>query len=177
MYRLNTLLKLDRKIYHTNDLAILWNISNKNTLYTIIKRYIQKGILISIYKGLYSTVPLSQLNPFDLGRAIIHRYAYVSTESVLAEHGAISQAVYTHTFASDRAKKVTVGPLSFLFRKLNDIYLNNPTGITNQDGVLKASLERAVADMLYFDPTYHIDIRDRIDWKKVKHIQKEVGYT
>ena len=169
-------MKLDRKIYHTNDLAILWNITNKNTLYTTIKRYVQKGILIPIYKGLYATIPLSQLNPFDLGRAIIHRYTYVSTESVLAGHGVISQATYAHTFVSDRAKKVTIGNVSFLFRKLKDEHLSNPTGITNQNGIFTASLERAVADMLYFDPTYHIDLRDRIDWKKVKYIQKKVGY-
>jgi len=176
MYRLNKLLKLDRKIYHTNDLGILWDITNKNTLYTTIKRYVQKGILIPIYKGLYTTVPLSNLHPFDLGRAIIHRYAYVSTESVLSEHGVISQATYAHTFVSDIAKKITVGTVSFLFRKVKSEFLNNPIGITNQDGRFIASLERATADMLYFDPTYHIDLRDRIDWKKVKQIQKEVGY-
>jgi len=44
MYRINELIKLDRKIFHSNDLAIAWGISNKNTLYTTIKRYVQKGI-------------------------------------------------------------------------------------------------------------------------------------
>src|SRR4030067_734430 len=100
MYRLSELIKSDRKIYHSNDLAILWDISNRNTLYTTIKRYIARGVLIPIYKGLYSTVPLSQLNPLDLGNAAPHQYTSLSTESVLAQAGVISQATYAHTFVS-----------------------------------------------------------------------------
>ena len=176
MYRLNELIKLDRKIYHSNDLAILWNISNKNTLYTTIKRYVQKGVLIPIYKGLYSTVPLQQLNPLELGKAIIHRYTYLSTESVLANAGIISQTTYAYTFVSSLTKKVTVGSMSFRFRKLKDEYLYNPTGIVNQSGIFVATTERAVADMLYFNPRHHFDFLENIDFEKVKRIQKEVGY-
>ena len=116
MYRLNELIKSDRKTYHSNDLAVLWSISNKNTLYTTIKRYVQKGILIPIYKGLYSTVPILELDPLELGRAVIHRYTYLTTESVLAQAGIIYQATYAYTFVSSLSKKVIVGPFSFLFR-------------------------------------------------------------
>ena len=176
MYRLNELIKVDRKIYHSNDLALLWDITNKNTLYTTVKRYVQKGVLLPIYKGLYSTVPLSQLDPLELGKAIIHRYTYLSTESVLAQAGVIAQATYAYTFVSNQSKKVSVGTLSFLFRQLKEEYLNNPIGILNQNGVFVASTERAAADMLYFNPKYHFDVPESIDFKKVKFIQKEVGY-
>ena len=67
--------------------------------------------------------------------------------------------------------------MSFLFRQLKDEYLINPTGVVNQNGVFVATTERAVADMLYFNPRYHFDVPERIDWKKVKFIQKEVGYS
>jgi hypothetical protein len=176
MYRLNELIKSDRNVYHSNDLAILWNISNKNTLYTTIKRYVQKGVLIPIYKGLYSTVPVSELDPLELGRAVIHRYTYLTTESVLAQAGIISQATYAHTFVSSLSKKITVGDFSFLFRKLKDEFLFNPTGIINKDGNFVATTERAVADMLYFNPKYHFDFSESIDFKKVKRIQKKIGY-
>lgn len=176
MYRLSELIKLDRKIYHSNDLAILWDITNKNTLYTTIKRYVQKGVLIPVYKGLYSTVPLTQLNPLELGKAIIHRYTYLSTESVLAQAGVISQAIYMYTFVSNLPKKVSVGSMSFLFRQLKEEYLNNSAGVINQNGIFIATTERAVADMLYFNPKYHFDVPGNIDFEKVKIIQKEVGY-
>jgi len=176
MYRISELIRIDHKIYHSNDLALLWGITNKNTLYTTIKRYIKKGVLVPIYKGLYSTVPISQLDPLELGKAIIHRYTYLTTESVLASAGVISQVTYAYTFASDLSKRVSVGPLSFLFRQLKDEYLYNPTGVENRNGVFVATLERAVADMLYFNPKYYFDVRDSIDFEKVKFIQKEVGY-
>jgi predicted transcriptional regulator of viral defense system len=176
MYRISELIKVDRKIYHTNDLALLWNITNKNTLYTTIKRYVQKGVLVPIYKGLYSTIPLSQVDPLELGKAIIHRYTYLSTESVLAAAGVISHVTYAYTFVSDITKSVSVGSDSFLFRQLKDEYLYNPTGIENRNGVFVATLERAAADMLYYNPKYHFDIRESIDFKKVNAIQKEVGY-
>lgn len=176
MYRISELIKLDHKIYHSNDLAILWGITNKNTLYTTIKRYVQKGVLIPIYKGLYSTVPLPQLDPLELGKAIIHRYTYLSTESVLSQAGVITQLTYVYTFVSDMSIKVMVGSMSFLFRQLKDEYLNSPSGVLNQNGVFVATVERAVADMLYFNPKYHFDVPNSVDWDKVKFIQKEVGF-
>lgn len=176
MYRINELLKLDRKLYHTNDLAILWGIANKHNLYMTITRYIDRGVLFPVYKGLYSTVPLTQLNPLELGKAIIHRYTYLSTESVLSQAGIIAQAVYDYTFVADQSKRVAVGQWSFRFRKLKDNYLYHPAGIVNQNGILIASIERAVADMLYFNPKYHFDIPQNIDFNKVKSLQKEIGY-
>jgi len=173
---MNKLLQIDRKIFHTGDLAMLWDISNKNTLYTTIKRYVQKGILKPVYRGLYATLPLPQLDPLELGKAIIHRYTYLSTESVLVQAGVIFQATYAYTFVSDLPKKVTLGSLSFLFRQLKPEYLNNPAGVLDQSGNFVASTARAVADMLYFNPSYHFDVPQGIDFKKVASIQKEVGY-
>ncbi len=176
MYRINKLIKTDSNIYHTNDLAILWNMANKNTLYTTIKRYVKNGVLIPIYKGLYSTVPISQLDPLKLGKAVIHRYTYLTTESVLGQAGIISQATYAFTFVSSLSKKVKVGNYSFLFRKLKDGFLYNPTGIENKNGNFVATTERAVADLLYYNPKYHFDFSESIDFDKVKRMQKEIGY-
>jgi hypothetical protein len=50
-------------------------------------------------------------------------------------------------------------------------------GIEKRGDVYVATLERAVSDMLYFDPKYTFDVKKQIDWKKVKQIQKEVGYV
>lgn len=141
-----------------------------------ITRYIDKDILFPVYKGLYSTVPLASLNPLELGQAIIHRYTYLTTESVLSQAGIISQRVYDYTFASDQSKRVSVGEWSFRFRKLKDDYLLNPVGIIRQNGIFVAIVERAVADMLYFNPKYSFDIPQGVDFDKVKSIQKEIGY-
>jgi len=176
MYRISELIQLNRKLFHTNDLAILWGMANKNNLYMTITRYVDKGVLFPIYKGLYATVPVSALDPLELGVAIIHRYTYLTTESVLAHAGAISQRVYDYTFAADRSKRAAVGEWSFRFRKLKDEYLYHPAGVVNQNGILIASAERAAADMLYFNPKYHFDVPENIGFDEVKSLQLEIGY-
>ena len=176
MYRISELNQLDRKIFHTNDLAILWKINNRHNLYMTISRYIDKGVLFPIQKGLYASVPLTFLNPHELGQAIIHRYTYLSTESILAQAGIIFQTVYEYTFVSDISKHVSAGSWSFRYRQLKVDYLYNPAGVIKQDEVFAASTERAVADMLYYNPKYHFDIPESIDFDKVKAIQQEIGY-
>jgi hypothetical protein len=176
MYRISELLQLDRKLFHTNDLAVLWGIANRHNLYVTISRYVDRGILFPIFKGLYSTVPLSSLDPLELGVAIIHRYTYLTTETVLSRAGIISQRVYDYTFVADRSKRVSVGQYSFRFRKLKEDYLYNPVGIEKRNGVFIASTVRAVADMLYYNPKYHFDVPENIDFDKVRSVQKEIGY-
>jgi predicted transcriptional regulator of viral defense system len=176
MYRLSELLQVDRKIFHTNDLAVLWGITNRHTLYMTISRYMDRGVLFPIYKGLYSTVPVSDLDPLELGRSIIHGYTYLTTESILSQAGIISQTVYDYTFVADRSKRVSAGPWSFRFRQLKDAFLHHPAGIVDKNGIFIASTERAVADMLYFDPKYHFDVPESIDFEKVRSLQKEIGY-
>jgi hypothetical protein len=45
MYRLSELIQLDRKLFHTADLADIWGIDDRNTQYMTITRYIDRGIL------------------------------------------------------------------------------------------------------------------------------------
>jgi predicted transcriptional regulator of viral defense system len=163
-----------RNLYHTQDLAVLWDIDNKNTLYTTIKRYSDKGILNKIYKGFYATKPIRKINPVRLGLSAIHRFGYLSTESVLVEAGIIFQDIKYITLVSGISKKFEVGGHNFIVRKMKDIYLFNETGIENVNGVRKALAERAIADMLYFNPNYHFDAKESINWDKVKKIQKQV---
>jgi hypothetical protein len=176
MYRIKELLQLDRKLYHTNDLAVLWGIKNRQTLYMTITRYIDAGVLYPVYKGLYATLPIVALDPLELGVAIIHRYTYLTTESVLVKAGVISQVIYDYTFVADRSRRVFVGQWAFRFRMLKDEYLYHPAGIASQEGILTASTERAAADLLYFNPKAHFDLPDLIDFTKVRAIQEEIGY-
>lgn len=175
--KLNILLKQAQKLFHTNDLAVLWQVHNRNSLYTAISRYAQKGVLYPVQKGLYSTVPITELDVVQLGVHLLHRYAYLSTESVLTQVGIISQITYPTTFVSDISQKLKIGDNEYLVRMLQPKFLYNTSGIADRgDGVLVASVERAIADMRYFQPNYYFDNESQIDWEKVKQLQKEVGY-
>jgi hypothetical protein len=170
--KIKSLLRDGKALYHTQDLAVLWGINNPNTLYTVIKRYIKRGVLIKIYKGFYSTKSISEIDPIYLGLSALHRYSYLSTESVLFKKGIIFQEVKYVTLVSDLSKEFKVGDHRFLVRKMKPEYLYNNIGIIEK----KASVERAVADMLYFSPDYHFDAKKLIDWQKVKEIKKAIDY-
>lgn len=177
MYKIDALLKQNQKIFHTRDLAILWGVENANTLYTTIKRYVGRGILIPIQKGLYATVPFDQLNPYAVGLAAIHTYAYVSCETVLVAAGIMFQAGEAMTFVSSVSKRFILAGHEYLVRTMADRLLYNDAGVERKNGFLAATPPRAVADMLYFNPRIHFDNPEAIDWKTVRAIQKEVGFV
>ncbi len=174
--KLNLLLESPQSLFHTKDLVLLWGIKNKNTLYTSIKRYIKRGVLISIHKGFYSKLPLNQLDPIKLGISFLHSFAYLSTETILTHHGIISQSIPHISLISDRSKRFKINNNHYISRQMQDKFLFNDRGIIKKDGIGQATIERAVADMLYYNPHYHFDAPNLINWKKVKEIQKIIGF-
>lgn len=174
--KIDLLLKQDKNLFHTPDLGLIWGVSNKNTLYTTIKRYVKKGILISVHKGFYSTKSLEKIDPIALGIGFLHQYAYLSTESVLVEAGVINQEINYLTLVSAVSKKFVLGGNAYLVRKMQDRFLYQTIGMEEGGGYKKASLEKAVVDLLYFNPHYHFDNKNLVDWQKVKFIQKKVGF-
>lgn len=174
--RIVLLARQKNTIFHTKDLGVLWAIRNPNTLYTLLKRYTQKKLLFRIFKGLYSLLPIEKTDPFLLGLRAVHDYGYISTETVLAEQGIIPQFTHAITIMSSKSMKFTIGKHHFISRQLKTEFLLNPVGIQEKEGVKIATPERAVADLLYFNPKSPLDGSEMIDFKKIKTIQKEIGY-
>lgn len=168
--------RLGESVFHTQDLASLWQIKNSNTLYTLIKRYKKRGLLFGVYKGFYSLKPVDQIDQTMLGIKALHNFAYVSTETVLVQAGIIQQNIHDITFISSQSKKFSIGDNHYRSRKLKDLYLFQPAGIIDERGIKIATVERAIADLLYFNPKAYFDGEKLIDWQKVKNIQKEIGY-
>ncbi len=174
--RFSQLAKLGFLVFHASDLANLWQINNPRNLHMTLKRYADKGLLVRIYRGLYSLKPVEQLHPLLVGLKALHRMAYVSTETILAEAGIIQQKINQITLASPVSRKFSVGQNNFYSRKLADKFLYNEIGMVEKNGIKKATAERAVADLLYFNPGAYFDAENLVDWEKVKAVQKAVGY-
>ncbi|MDA1208667.1 MAG: hypothetical protein O2904_01395 [bacterium] len=161
-------------LFHTHDIAKLWNIDNENTLWTTLRRYCQQGLLYRLHRGLYSLMPTNNVSAEKIGAASLHEYCYLSTETVLARHGIILQQIKAITFVSTLSKKWQLSGHAFISRQLHPGHLHNTKGVTLHDGIYTASPERAIADLLYFNPKYHFDAP--IDWSAVHAIQTHVGY-
>lgn len=164
-------------VFHVSDLANLWNISNSNTLYTTLKRYTQAGLIHRIQKGMYSLIPPDDLDPLLLGVKAVHKYAYISTETVLFREGIINQKPKSVTIISSISKKFSIAGNFYISRQLNDRYLFNPEGIYKIDKIQTASVERAAADLLYFNPEAYFDAVNLMNWERISEIQKSLGYS
>ena len=175
--RFAQLAKIGEIVFHTDDLANLWRITNKNTLYTTIKRYVGRGLLFRIHKGFYAIKQPREIDPYLLGVKALHGYAYVSCETVLREQGIIQQELHAITLVSGETKRFSIAGNNYYSRKLTDTFLYQQNGITAADnGVRKASAERAIADLLYFNPHAYFDAEKLIDWEKVQALQKDIEY-
>lgn len=174
--RIAMLARQKSPIFHTQDLARLWNIENRNTLYTMLKRYTQRGLLFRVYKGLYSFIPIEKIDPLLLGIKALHGYAYVSTETVLVREGIITQVIYSYTLIGSHSRHFQVGSYHFKSRKLKDEYLYNSSGIMEANGILMATPERAIADLLYFNPKAYFDGMKVVNFDEIRRLQKEIGY-
>jgi predicted transcriptional regulator of viral defense system len=175
-YYQKALLEHDQHVFRTADLAVLWGISNKNTLRTTIKRYMQRGILYPIMRGLYSTRSLNKLHPYELGCAIAGSYSYVSTETVLSHEGIINQIPHAITLIGKKKKDVTIAGQRFAVRVFAEKFLVQRVGIHETPTYSIASLERAVADMLHIRSTYYFDNMVSFDQKKVDEMIVKIGY-
>jgi predicted transcriptional regulator of viral defense system len=174
--RFQRIAQLNEKVFHIDDLARIWQISSTNTLRVTIHRYIKKGWLFRIYRGFYSIVPFKKLDPLFLGVKALHQFAYVSTESILFEAGIIMQIPSRITLVSSESRQFTIGNYEYQSRKLQDRFLFNSLGINDSNEFKKAGIERAIADLIYYNSKYYFDNFSIIDWKKVNELQENIGY-
>lgn len=172
--RIALLAGAEQPLFHTGDLAILLGIRNANTLRVTLHRLVRHKILHRVHRGLVSILPPQTIDPALLGSACLHCYAYLTTETVLRDEGVILQSMQALTFASGVSRRFACAGHHFVSRRLHPRFLHNQEGIVRTDGVYRATLERAIADMLYFNPLYHFD--RPVDWEKVRQLQEKIGY-
>ena len=177
MDKYEIILKQDKKTFHASDLALLWGISNKSTLNVTLKRFVDRGILKRIHKGFYATIDIKDLNPLDLGFSYLNTYGYLSLETILVREGIIFQDIKYITFVSSKSDTFELNKTMYKSRQLKDTYLNNTIGVIKVGNHFEATVERAVADILYYNPKYYFDNPASIDFDKVKFMQKEIGYV
>lgn len=116
-----------------------------------VKRFLAKGYLTHVRRGLYCLTEKTKLNPFELAQ-YIYGPSYISLESALSYHGLIPEAVYTTTSVSTkRAKefKTPLGVFSYQPLPLANFYME-VSRITENDSVFyMAKPWKAICDYVY----------------------------
>jgi len=168
---------LEDTLFHSGDLANLWDIQKPDTLHTTLSRYVKQGILHRVYKGFYSIKAIDSIHPWLIGLKAIHEHAYISTETILYAAGVINQKPSCVTLVSGKSMRFRIGAVMYYSRRMTDAFLYNPAGIEVKEGIRRASIERAVADLLYYNPRVYIDNPALYDQDKLVELQGDIGFT
>ncbi len=145
--KLNVLHMSGKTVFTVSDLAILWNIVNKNVLRVTIARAKGYGYLESIRRGMYRLIG-KDVNKLELAGKL-KKNSYISFETVLAHQGVINQWYEAITSASDRKLEVVNEYGEFTYRRLPERVVSNMSGIVNKRIYRIATVERAICDYFY----------------------------
>ncbi len=161
---LTTLLRSNRTIFSTLDIAMLWQEESSSKTRVRLHYYVKQGSLIQLRRGLYAKN--TEYNKFELATKIFTP-SYLSFETILAREGIIFQYSTDITVASYLSRGATVGDQNYLYKKMKDSVLMNPAGIIQEEYASIATKERAVLDTLYSNREYHFDNTRSLDWNEV----------
>ena len=164
---LNILLRSNKTIFSTKEIALLWNEENSAAVRNRLNDYVKNGKLIRLRRGLYSKD--KNYDKFELA-VNIYTPSYISFETVLYKAGAIFQYYNSIFVASYLTRDVNVDNQKYSYRKIKDTILTNQSGIKRNNNYYIASPERAFLDVVYLNKGYHFDNLSPIEWDKVFEI-------
>jgi predicted transcriptional regulator of viral defense system len=170
MTKIEILLKSPQKVFTVDDLAVLWQVSDRRKLAEVIKYYIRVKRLYKAFQGVYT---LDQ-NYSELELAVnVFPPAYISYITALGIHG-ISFQYYEDIHVMATASKTVQLPSGkrIVFHQLKDQILFDETGLQRQENYLIASPERTICDTLYLQPTYVFDNLRSIDINTLQKVVK-----
>lgn len=144
-------------VFTIQDAATVWKIKNRQTLRMLLARYVKRGTLYRAWRGLYSIIDPKEVDPLLLGIKVLHRYSYISCETVLFNAGLINQRPTEITMISDVSKRFSLLGHHYRSRKMKNEILYNTFGITLKNGVQIATPDRARQDMSYFNSKKYYD--------------------
>ncbi|OGI27382.1 MAG: hypothetical protein A2359_01060 [Candidatus Moranbacteria bacterium RIFOXYB1_FULL_43_19] len=163
------LYKSSKTVFTSEDLALLWQETDKNNLKAKISYYVKKGSLLRLTRGVFAKD--KKYDPKELATSI-YIPSYISFETALREAGMIFQHYETIFAAGPWSKTKKINGHAFTFRKMKKSLLFNPSGIIIRDNYGIASPERAFMDMIYLFPKYYFDNLKSINWNKCRKLAK-----
>ena len=168
------LLKSGQTVFSTQDLAILWAISDTNYLKTKIYRLTNSGTLKRIRRGIYALD--KDYNRFELANKLVSP-SYVSLQTVLAQKGVLFQYDSTIYSIAGRSIQASIREQTFVYKKIKDDIMLVRQGTEVENGVTMATLERAILDMLYLEKDCYFDNPNSVDWDKCFSLAKMYNNT
>jgi predicted transcriptional regulator of viral defense system len=146
------------------DIFLSFGETNPALLRRKLSYYVKKNYLYPLRRGIYAKN--KNYNKYELATRICTP-SYISFETVLSDCS-VNFQYYTQIFvASYKTKEIECDGQKYVYSKMRDDILTNPSGVRNQDGYSIASVERAFLDIIYSHKNYHFDNLSPLNWDKV----------
>lgn len=157
MTKIELLLASNQTVFTTQNLAVLWNISEVEKLWEVTKYYTRAGKIRRLKRGIYVLLdPNKPYAPFDLAQKIIP-ISYISLSTALSFYG-IRFQYDTHIYAmAAKSKTYHVDGHTIEYHQIKESILLHPLGLVQKEQYVIASLERAICDSLYLYPNAGFD--------------------
>ena len=166
------------RVFNAQDLSVIWQYSDQDKLFELIKYYTRKCEIFTLARGLYSTMDYSE-NDLKNDDKLLYEIAnklvpnsYVSLYTVLAREGVIHQYYDSIYSVANRKVARTVKGVKFEYLSVKDSILFNDFGIKKEGEVRFASLERAVLDSKYLYPRWQMDFLEKVNQKLLEKGEK-----
>jgi predicted transcriptional regulator of viral defense system len=168
--KMEILLLSPQTIFTVDDLSVLWKISDRSKLWESIKYYLRTGRLRSIQRGVYSTV--DDYSPLEAAIKIFPP-AYISFITALAFHGAYFQYTDEIHVMGQTSKRIDLpGGRPIIYHQLKKEMLLKQNGVYKHEGYWIASLERAICDTSYLEPSFVFENVDKADADELERLSQ-----
>lgn len=146
--------KEDRTVFRLNDIALLINESDFQSLNKKLNYYVRTGKLQNPRKGIYAK---PGYDPEEMACSVFTP-SYISLQYVLQKAGIVFQYDSRITSVSYLSRIIEIENREFIYRKIRGSSLVNTTGIIRQNNHINiASPERAFLDFIYLEKDFHFD--------------------
>ncbi len=158
-----------RKVFTTNDLAIIWQISERRKLIELIKYYLRGKRLIHIHKGIYAYG--QEYSPLDIAQKLVPM-SYISLYTTSQMHGLTFQFYSSIFCTSLKSKKYKIGEQEYVYHKVKEIVFYSQAGLIDNGRYIIADKERTICDCLYVFPGFSFDNLLGVDKEKLIMLSK-----
>jgi hypothetical protein len=155
-----------KKVYTTDDLAVIWQISDRKRLIARIKYYLRQQRLLHIHKGLYA---YGQYTPLDVAQKLVP-LSYLSLYTTSQMYGLTFQYYSTIFCVSLTSRKYDIDGQKYEYRKVKEAIFYNDLGLVKEDGRTIANKERTICDLLYVFPGFAFDNLRNVDTEMLRKI-------
>ncbi len=158
-----------KKVFTTEDLAVIWQIPERRRLIELIKYYVRQKRLISIYKGVYAYG--EDFTPLDIAQKLVP-LSYASLYTTSQMHGLTFQYYETIYAISLKSRKYKIGEREYIYYRVKEPIFYSQLGLVNNGRYIIADKERTITDCLHVFPHFAFDNLHGVDKEKLLGLAK-----